>query len=109
MHLNECRPMFISFIIGSKYVKTRPAYITLVRDPVEKFISNFRFRRMDPETTRQEMARRERVNPGEGRKWYWKTLEDCIMQEDPECKWPNGQPNFVSSVAFLCGQKEQCL
>ncbi|CAL4102862.1 unnamed protein product, partial [Meganyctiphanes norvegica] len=93
----------------SKYVSFRPAYMTLVRDPVEKFISNFRYKRTDPERTKSEMGFRERQKPGSGRKWYWKKLEECVMKEDPECDLSPGKEDFTSSIPFLCGQEKYCL
>lgn len=51
----------------SKYVNLRPAYVTLVRDPVEKFISYYRFKRVDHERVKLEMAGRERHTPGSGK------------------------------------------
>ena len=43
-----------------------PAYVTLVRDPVEKFISHFRHRRVDTDRVKAEMAARERRKAGSG-------------------------------------------
>jgi len=93
----------------SKYVTYRPAYMTMVRDPVEKFISNFRYKRTDPERTKMEMGFRERQKPGNGRKWYWKKLEDCVSEEDPECDISPDKDDFTSSISFLCGQEKYCL
>ncbi|KAG7153551.1 heparan sulfate 2-O-sulfotransferase 1-like [Homarus americanus] len=93
----------------SQYVTLRPAYITVVRDPVEKYISYFRFKRVDHERVKLEMAVKEKQRPGSGRTWYWKKLEECVSGDDPECDFSPGSRSFSSAVPFFCGQYEQCL
>ncbi|XP_068210961.1 heparan sulfate 2-O-sulfotransferase pipe-like isoform X2 [Palaemon carinicauda] len=93
----------------STYVTLRPAYITLVRDPVEKFISYFRFKRVDQQRVKMEMTWREREKPGASRTWYWKKLEECVLNDDPECSMKNGTEDFLSSIPFICGQHSYCL
>ncbi|XP_047502533.1 heparan sulfate 2-O-sulfotransferase 1-like [Penaeus chinensis] len=102
--------LFINFTEHrSPYVKLRPAYMTLARDPVDKFISYFRFKRVDSERVKTEMSARERQQPGTGRKWYWKKLEDCVLKEDPECEFREGSETYISAIPFLCGQHDYCL
>ncbi|KAK4294416.1 hypothetical protein Pmani_032957 [Petrolisthes manimaculis] len=93
----------------SKYVNLRPAYVTLVRDPVDKFISYYRFKRVDNERVKLEMAGRERQTPGSGRVWYWRKVEACILEGDPECSLTPETDDFTSAIPFLCGQHPQCL
>ncbi|XP_066983415.1 heparan sulfate 2-O-sulfotransferase pipe-like isoform X1 [Macrobrachium rosenbergii] len=93
----------------SAYVTLRPAYITMVRDPVEKFISYFRFKRVDQQRVKMEMTWREREKPGASRSWYWKKLEDCVLNDDPECSMKDGTDDFLSAVPFICGQHSYCL
>ncbi|KAK8731292.1 hypothetical protein OTU49_007526, partial [Cherax quadricarinatus] len=102
--------LFINFTKHrSQYVKMRPAYITLVRDPVDKYISHFRFKRVSQERVKLEMAVKERENPGSGRTWYWKKLEQCVLEDDPECDLQPGSHDFISAIPFFCGQHQQCL
>lgn len=102
--------LFINFTEHrSPYVKLRPAYMTLARDPVDKFISYFRFKRVDSDRVKTEMSARERQQPGTGRKWYWKKLEDCVLKEDPECEFREGSEDFISAIPFLCGQHDYCI
>ncbi|XP_042868859.1 heparan sulfate 2-O-sulfotransferase pipe-like [Penaeus japonicus] len=102
--------LFINFTQHrSPYVKLRPAYMTVARDPVDKFVSYFRFKRVDHERVKTEMSLRERQQPGTGRKWYWKKLEDCVLKEDPECDLKEGTEDFISAIPFLCGQHDYCI
>ncbi|XP_076066069.1 heparan sulfate 2-O-sulfotransferase 1-like [Oratosquilla oratoria] len=95
--------------VRSTYVRQRPAYITLLRDPVAQFESHFYFKRHDPTRVKLEMALRDRHQPGSGRKWYWKTLESCILEDDPECDFKNGTRDFTTAIPFLCGQIPECV
>ncbi|KAF2355381.1 Sulfotransferase [Trinorchestia longiramus] len=93
----------------SPYVTQRPASITLLRDPVTQFISQFHNRRIHHDTVKKIMAAHDRVTPGGGRRWYWRELEDCILDEDPECDLMEGQDDFERSIPFLCGQHDFCV
>ena len=44
-----------------------------------------------------------------GRRWYWKKLENCILDNDPECALVPGTDDFTSAIPFFCGQNPQCL
>lgn len=102
--------LFINFTQHrSAYVTLRPAYITIVRDPVEKFISYFRFKRVDQQRVKMEMTFREKEKPGASRTWYWKKLEDCVLKDDPECSLKDGLDDFISAIPFICGQHPYCL
>ncbi|XP_063847963.1 heparan sulfate 2-O-sulfotransferase 1-like [Scylla paramamosain] len=102
--------MFINFTQHrSRYVTMRPAFVTLVRDPVEKYASYFRFKRVDIERVKLEMSARERKTPGSGRVWYWRKLDQCVAEGDLECDLRDGARDFTSAIPFLCGQHEQCL
>ncbi|XP_069157584.1 heparan sulfate 2-O-sulfotransferase pipe [Procambarus clarkii] len=102
--------LFINFTKHrSQYVSQRPAYITLVRDPVEKYISHFRFKRVNQERVKLEMALREKQRPGSGRTWYWRKLEECVLENDTECDLKSDTNDFTSAIPFLCGQDEPCL
>lgn len=102
--------MFINFTHHrSPYVTMRPAYVTLVRDPLDKFVSYFRFKRVDHDRVKLEMSAREKQKTGSGRVWYWKKLESCILEGDLECDLLDGSRDFTSAISFLCGQHEQCL
>ncbi|KAG7170194.1 Heparan sulfate 2-O-sulfotransferase pipe-like 3 [Homarus americanus] len=78
----------------SQYVTLRPAYITVVRDPVEKYISYFRFKRVDHERVKLEMAVKEKQRPGSGewrggRKWKGRYMEGKVVsgRVKEEDKW----------------------
>ncbi|KAK7077755.1 hypothetical protein SK128_021164 [Halocaridina rubra] len=102
--------LFINFTHHrSPYVTLRPAYMTIVRDPVEKFISYFRFKRVDQQRAKMEMTWREREKPGASRKWYWKKLKDCVLGGDPECTLKDDSDDFISAVPFICGQFDYCM
>ena len=65
--INKIHSLIIFNYIFSPYVHTKPVYITLVRDPVEKFISDYRDRRRIPEKAKKEIARRDKITPGAGK------------------------------------------
>ncbi|KAL7648123.1 UNVERIFIED_CONTAM: hypothetical protein RMT77_000024 [Armadillidium vulgare] len=102
--------MYIDFeFFMSDYAPSKPAYFTMVRDPVEKFISYYHSKRIDSERSKFEMSLRERQKSGLGRKWYWRTVDECVLEKDDECDFREGKLDFLSAISFLCGQEEECL
>uniref|UniRef100_A0A6A7GCH2 Heparan sulfate 2-O-sulfotransferase pipe-like n=1 Tax=Hirondellea gigas TaxID=1518452 RepID=A0A6A7GCH2_9CRUS len=102
--------LFVNFTAyRSSYERQRPATVTLLRDPIAQFSSQFHHRRTHTDTAKKNMAAREKQSPGSGRRWYWRGLEACVLEEDDECLLANGQPDFQRSIPFLCGQHQRCL
>ncbi|KAA0203194.1 hypothetical protein HAZT_HAZT005820 [Hyalella azteca] len=101
--------LYINFTeFKSPYVQQRPASITLLRDPVQQFISQYHHRRTHRDTSKKYMAALDGKNPGAGRRWYWQELDDCILHEAAECALMEGEVDFERSVPFLCGQHDFC-
>ena len=65
---------------SSKYVKMRPASVTMLRDPIMQFISQFHSRRTDVAEDKRQMVLKEREKPGEGKENYNIFFNKYIME-----------------------------
>ncbi|KAG0695014.1 Uronyl 2-sulfotransferase [Chionoecetes opilio] len=66
----------------------RPVYINVVRDPVERFISSFYYRR-----SRERLARisaHGHLTASPSINWLNRTVEQCVESGDPECSFSLG-------------------
>ncbi|XP_042868262.1 uronyl 2-sulfotransferase-like [Penaeus japonicus] len=81
-----------------------PVYVNIVRDPVERFISSFYYRRSQ-----------ERLNriPVQGRtatpspKWLNRTVEQCVLAGDHECAFRPGDEKEMM-LTYFCGHHDFC-
>ncbi|XP_047477183.1 uronyl 2-sulfotransferase-like isoform X2 [Penaeus chinensis] len=81
-----------------------PVYVNIVRDPVERFISSFYYRRSQ-----------ERLNriPVQGRtatpspKWLNRTVEQCVLAGDNECAFRPGDEKEMM-LTYFCGHHDFC-
>lgn len=101
--------MHMNFINFTEFDFPRPIYINLIRDPVERVISWFYFRR-SPWVTAQMFKKTRTFFPIP---WYKKTFEDCVLRGDPECQYIPGS-DFEKNVdhrrqtLFFCGNSKDC-
>ncbi|OQV24958.1 putative Heparan sulfate 2-O-sulfotransferase pipe [Hypsibius exemplaris] len=86
------------FLDFAEFREKNPIYINLIRDPTERFISEFYFRRR---------LQNEGVKKGE-RKWYDEDLENCVRTgKDYDCRLIDG--TFIKNmIAFFCGHDIEC-
>ncbi|UYV77213.1 hypothetical protein LAZ67_15000145 [Cordylochernes scorpioides] len=82
-----------------RYGYRPPLYINLVRDPVERLISTFSYRR-------QTAHLHQTKQPSD----YWlnKKYENCVRKKDPECLFLDGTAYDRLQITFFCGQFEEC-
>ncbi|GAV03511.1 hypothetical protein RvY_13920 [Ramazzottius varieornatus] len=86
------------FLDFERYNEENPIYINMIRDPTERFISEFYFRRR---------LQNEGVKQGE-KKWYDEDLDNCIRTgKDYDCRLVEG--TFLKNmIAFFCGHEMEC-
>ncbi|XP_076336643.1 uronyl 2-sulfotransferase-like isoform X2 [Tachypleus tridentatus] len=90
----------VFFVNFSKFGEKSPLYINVVRDPVERIISSYFYRRV----TARRRANKERLNE------YWMNkFEQCVLSSDPECTFIDGRTYSVLLLPYFCGQDKKCL
>ncbi|XP_077988095.1 uronyl 2-sulfotransferase-like [Glandiceps talaboti] len=75
------------------FAKIAPAYINLIRDPVERKISSYYYMRFGDESQSRDGSKRNASI----------TFEECVIQTLDECK-----PGKMTLIPFFCGQSEMC-
>lgn len=75
-----------------------PVYINLLREPTERIVSSFYYRR-------SSVAAKARA----GAAWLHKSLEQCVLQGDAECTFVPGKPHrWALAVPYFCGHDPRC-
>lgn len=82
----------------------RPVYINIIRDPVERFISSFYYRRSEERLSRIQ-ARGHPVSPSPS--WVNRTVEQCVFYNDPECTFIPGEEKEMI-LTYFCGHHNFC-
>lgn len=92
----------VFFVNFSRFGASSPVYINLIRDPVERIISSYFYRRL--------VARQNHGKTGKP-SMYWlnKKFRQCVNNGDPECSFMDGQSYSVLLLPYFCGQDERCL
>ncbi|XP_066963123.1 LOW QUALITY PROTEIN: uncharacterized protein [Macrobrachium rosenbergii] len=81
-----------------------PVYINIVRDPVERFISSFYYRRSEERLNRIQMHGHS-VSPSLS--WVNRTVEQCVLLNDPECSFVPGEEKELM-LSYFCGHQKFC-
>ncbi|CAG5099074.1 Oidioi.mRNA.OKI2018_I69.XSR.g16227.t1.cds [Oikopleura dioica] len=85
--------------------KPIPLYINLVREPVERFISHFYFRRFLDNGKKKANMVNGMINEGSYRQFN-QTVNDCVLANSKECTalkiWKSGM------VPYFCGDMPIC-
>ncbi|XP_050742000.1 heparan sulfate 2-O-sulfotransferase pipe isoform X3 [Drosophila biarmipes] len=88
----------------------QPIYINMVRDPVERVISWFYYKR-----TPWNSVKMFKVNGQfQNRSHYLKNFEDCVLTRDPECRYDYGlmfkddPSDHKRQSLFFCGHSPIC-
>ncbi|XP_045621527.2 heparan sulfate 2-O-sulfotransferase pipe isoform X2 [Procambarus clarkii] len=82
----------------------RPVYINIIRDPVERFISSFYYRRSQERLNRiQSRGHRTTFSPN----WVNRTVEQCVLYNDTECLFLPGE-HKETIVTYFCGHHTFC-
>ncbi|XP_076367957.1 uronyl 2-sulfotransferase-like isoform X2 [Tachypleus tridentatus] len=89
---------FINFL---KFGEKSPLFINVIRDPVERIISSYFYRRV--------AAKRRTNREKPSQYWMNKNFEQCVLTSDPECTYIDGQIYSVLLLPYFCGQDQKCL
>ncbi|XP_076049356.1 uronyl 2-sulfotransferase homolog pip-like [Oratosquilla oratoria] len=89
----------------SRFGYPRPVMVNLIRDPVERFISNFYFMRSDLRWRTNGDLRLDNRPP---KSWFEKNLDTCIGLSDPECLPVRGKLRELQ-LSYFCGHHPGCL
>ncbi|XP_018497330.1 uronyl 2-sulfotransferase [Galendromus occidentalis] len=80
-----------------------PIFINMVRDPVERIISDYYYRRSVARKHIDSYA----VTPSKF--WLEKSLEECIRRSDDECQYMTGYLQVGHMVPYFCGHHQKCM
>lgn len=102
--------MHFNYINFRLYDLPQPIYINMVRDPVERVISWFYYRRTPWIAVQTYKFTKQFHNT----KFYKKTYEQCVQEKDPECVYMEGAnfeqnlANHIKQTLFFCGHDPVC-
>ncbi|MBN3323335.1 UST sulfotransferase, partial [Atractosteus spatula] len=79
----------------------QPVYINIIRDPINRFLSNYFFRRFgDWRGEQNHMIR----TPGMKDEERYLDINVCILENYPECS----NPRLFYIIPYFCGQHPKC-
>ena len=96
--------------LGQPFIK----YFNTGRDPIERFVSAYEFRRAwwQIERTRSKYKTlKKRGLIGHNTtldQWRQLDINKCILSNYKECAMKTGSPQNDTSIAYLCGQDKKC-
>lgn len=102
----------VNWIDFEEFGLSKPIYINMVRDPVEKIISWYYYVRGSFKNAIE--FRRFPNKPVKPERWYKKSFNDCVRSGDSECQYipfmiKDTANDFRRQSLFFCGHKEDCL
>ncbi len=90
-----------------------PTYFTMLRDPVERFRSRYRWSRIGKETAKTQFRSQGFYEPIAVRnlnfdQWRKRKFDECVLGDHRAC---NPQPGDIvdNQVSYLCGQGLKCV
>ncbi|XP_043924868.1 uronyl 2-sulfotransferase [Protopterus annectens] len=91
----------VHFLNFSRFGLEQPTYINMIRDPVNRFLSNYFFRRFgDWRSEQNHMVR----TPGMKDEERYLDINECILENYPECS----NPRLFYIIPYFCGQHPKC-
>lgn len=90
----------VFFINFTRFGESPPIYINIIREPVERIISSYFYRRM--------VAKQNKTKIRPSAYWLNKKFEHCVLTPDPECTFVEGHNYSVLQLPYFCGQELQC-
>lgn len=101
--------MHVNFMNFTEFKLPRPIYINLIRDPIERVISWFYYRR-SPWVVASMFRKTKKFYPIP---WYKKTFEECVLRGDTECQYIQGSDveknlDHRRQTFFFCGHSGDC-
>ncbi|KAM7173014.1 uronyl 2-sulfotransferase isoform 2-T3 [Macrochelys suwanniensis] len=91
----------VHFLNFSRFGGEQPVYINIIRDPVNRFLSNYFFRRFgDWRGEQNHMIRTPTMRQEE----RYLDINVCILENYPECS----NPRLFYIIPYFCGQHPRC-
>ncbi|XP_028350138.1 uronyl 2-sulfotransferase isoform X3 [Physeter macrocephalus] len=91
----------VHFLNFSRFGGDQPVYINIIRDPVNRFLSNYFFRRFgDWRGEQNHMIR----TPSMSQEERYLDINECILANYPECS----NPRLFYIIPYFCGQHPRC-
>ncbi|XP_053566613.1 uronyl 2-sulfotransferase [Bombina bombina] len=91
----------VHFLNFSRFGAEQPVYINIIRDPVNRFLSNYFFRRFgDWRGEQNHMIR----TPGMKEEERYLDINECILENYAECS----NPRLFYIIPYFCGQHPKC-
>ncbi|XP_048062840.1 uronyl 2-sulfotransferase a isoform X2 [Chanodichthys erythropterus] len=91
----------VHYLNFTRFRIEQPVYINIIRDPINRFLSNYFFRRFgDWRGEQNHLIRTPQMKDDE----RYLDINVCIMENYPECS----NPRLFYIVPYFCGQHPQC-
>ncbi|XP_048858298.1 uronyl 2-sulfotransferase a [Brienomyrus brachyistius] len=91
----------VHFLNFTRFRIEQPVYINIIRDPINRFLSNYFFRRFGDWRGEQNHLIR---TPGMKDDERYLDINVCILESYPECS----NPRLFYIIPYFCGQHPQC-
>ncbi|XP_035279781.1 uronyl 2-sulfotransferase a isoform X1 [Anguilla anguilla] len=91
----------VHFLNFTRFRIEQPVYINIIRDPINRFLSNYFFRRFGDWRGEQNHLIR---TPGMKDDERYLDINVCILENYPECS----NPRLFYIIPYFCGQHPQC-
>uniref|UniRef100_A0A3Q1FK99 Uronyl 2-sulfotransferase n=1 Tax=Acanthochromis polyacanthus TaxID=80966 RepID=A0A3Q1FK99_9TELE len=91
----------VHFLNFTRFRIEEPVYINIIRDPINRFLSNYFFRRFGDWRGEQNHLIR---TPGMKDDERYLDINVCILENYPECS----NPRVFYIIPYFCGQHPQC-
>ncbi|XP_038661201.1 uronyl 2-sulfotransferase a isoform X2 [Scyliorhinus canicula] len=91
----------VHFLNFTRFGLQQPVYINIIRDPINRFVSNYFFRRFGDWRSEQNHQIR---TPGMKDEERYLDINDCILENYPECN----NPRVFYIIPYFCGQHPKC-
>lgn len=102
----------VNWIDFEAFDLSKPIYINMVRDPVERVISWYYYARGSYKNAIEFNKNKDK--PMQPEEWYKKDFNHCVRSGDPECQYipftvKDFVGNFKRQSLFYCGHHDDCL
>ncbi|XP_057199203.1 uronyl 2-sulfotransferase [Triplophysa rosa] len=91
----------VHFLNFSRFGSDEPAHINIIRDPMDRFLSNYFFRRFGDWRGEENHVVR---TPGMKDDERYLDINTCILENYPECS----NPKLFYIIPYFCGQHPRC-
>ncbi|XP_043076468.1 uronyl 2-sulfotransferase-like [Puntigrus tetrazona] len=91
----------VHFLNFSRFRTDEPVHINVIRDPINRFLSNYFFRRFGDWRGEENHVVR---TPGMKDDERYLDINTCILESYPECS----NPRLFYIIPYFCGQHPQC-